>query len=167
CRSRSPATWPMASLMDLKSSRSKKTTANRGAVLGRRAKASDTRSTKRARLASPVRWSCEARSRSSTSSATRSLASRVLSTMPSTPGSSKRMRTDDSPTRLDQSGQRGGRGTKGHVLEECLPVIGVEPRREVLSEHRFGLHTEDLLHRGALVDDRALPVDDGDDVGRV
>ena len=86
----SPAAWPRLSLIVLKSSRSRKTTAIPRCSRRLRAIAWRTRSANRARLASPVTGSWKAWCVSCSSKAWRSLTSRQLRTMPPTCSSSTR-----------------------------------------------------------------------------
>ena len=80
--SSSPTSWPRLSLTCLKPSRSSRMTESSARDRSERASACSTRSRKSARFARPVRLSWNACRISSSSSATRSVTSRALSTTP-------------------------------------------------------------------------------------
>ena len=139
-----------------------------------RATACRTRSTNRARLASPVTGSWKAWWVSCSSKALRSVTSRPLRTMPRTCSSSSRFVARISNSRVLPSRCRSRHSVDcassraaGEQPLDALEVGGVHQLREAAPDHVLGPVAEHALDRRALVDDVRARVEHGDEVGRV
>ena len=68
---------------------------------------------------------------------------------------------------LDDLGTAGGTGAAGEAAQQAPLLLGVQQRLEGLTDHIVGGVAQDALDRRALVRDRVVGAQDGDEVGGI